>query len=81
MSEKLDILEWLKNNEEFILWNMEGWEVTGDEILVRESRRELQIVRDLKKMVEDSQEPDYRRKWEELVEMTALRIAESEKKP
>ena len=81
MSEKLDILEWLKNNEEFILWNMEGWEVTGDEILVRESRRELQIVRDLKKMVEDSQEPDYRRKWEELVEMTASRIAESEKKP
>ena len=78
---KLDQLEWLKNNEEFILWNMEGWEVTGDEILVRESRRELQIVRDLKKMVEDSQEPDYRRKWEELVEMTASRIAESEKKP
>ena len=78
---RLDQLEWLKNNEEFILWNMEGWEVTGDEILVRESRRELQIVRDLKKMVEDSQEPDYRRKWEELVEMTALRIAESEKKP
>ena len=81
MAEKLDILEWLKNNEEFILWNMEGWEDTGDEILVRESRRELQIVRDLKKMVEDSQEPDYRRKWEELVEMTASRIAESEKKP
>ena len=81
MSERLDILEWLKNNEEFILWNMEGWEDTGDEILVRESRRELQIVRDLKKMVEDSQEPDYRRKWEELVEMTASRIAESEKKP
>ena len=78
---RLDQLEWLKNNEEFILWNMEGWEDTGDEILVRESRRELQIVRDLKKMVEDSQEPDYRRKWEELVEMTASRIAESEKKP
>jgi len=78
---RLDQLEWLKNNEEFILWNMEGWEATGDEILVRESRRELQIVRDLKKMVEDSQEPDYRRKWEELVEMTASRIAESEKKP
>ena len=77
---RLDQLEWLKNNEEFILWNMEGWEDTGDEILVRESRRELQIVRDLKKMVEDSQEPDYRRKWEELVEMTASRIAESEKK-
>ena len=54
--EKLDILEWLKNNEEFILWNMEGWEVTGDEILVRESRRELQIVRDLKKMVEEKED-------------------------
>ena len=71
MAEKLDILEWLKNNEAWVLYEISISPADEHDWLYRE----LQLIRDIKASIQS----DWETKYCELVEMTASRIAESEK--
>ena len=48
--EKVDYLDWLRTQEEFLLWELER--PPHDTVVENECRDELLIVRDIKKIVE-----------------------------
>jgi len=48
--EKVDYLDWLRTQEEFLLWELER--PPHDIVVENECRDELLIVRDIKKIVE-----------------------------
>ena len=72
MSNRLDQLEWLANHEAWVLYEVSISPAGEHEWLYRE----LQLIRDIKKTIQD----DWETRYEELVEMTALRVAESYRK-
>jgi hypothetical protein len=46
-----DYLEWLKDKEEFIVWDMELSEEGRDIYRIEELEKELQTIRDIKEIV------------------------------
>lgn len=76
----MDYLEWLKQEEEFLIFSIESFESIGDMRSSVEAGENLQIVRELKNIVQDYGENDWKQRYSELIETTGRRIAESEKK-
>jgi hypothetical protein len=48
----VDYLEWLKTQEEIILWEMELAEDAADNLHIEEIEEDLQLVREIKGIIE-----------------------------
>ena len=75
----MDYLEWLKNEEEFIMYSMDTYDTIGDTQAVVEAGETLQIVRELKQLVTDYGKNDWEQRYAELVETVAQRTAQEKK--
>lgn len=75
----MDYLEWLKQEEEFLIYSIECFESVGDMRSSIEAGENLQMVREIKEIVKDYGENDWKQRYSELVETTGRRIAQENK--
>lgn len=75
----MDYLEWLKQEEEFLVYSIECFEAVGDMRSSVEAGENLQIVRELKELVTDYGKNDWEQRYGELVEVVAQRTSQDKK--
>ena len=75
----MDYLEWLRQEEEFLIYSIECFESVGDMRSSIEAGENLQMVREIKEIVKDYGENDWKQRYSELVETTGRRIAQENK--
>jgi len=75
----MDYLEWLKQEEEFLIYSIECFESVGDMRSSIEAGENLQIVRELKELVTDYGKNDWEQRYNELVEVVAQRTSQEKK--
>lgn len=75
----MDYLEWLKQEEEFLIYSIECFESVGDMRSSIEAGENLQMVREIKDIVTDYGKNDWEQRYAELVETVAQRTSQDKK--
>lgn len=75
----MDYLEWLKQEEEFLVYSIECFGAVGDMRSSVEAGENLQIIRELKELVTDYGKNDWEQRYGELVEVVAQRTSQDKK--
>ena len=75
----MDYLEWLKQEEEFLIYSIECFESVGDMRSSVEAGENLQIIREIKDIVTDYGKNDWEQRYNELVEVVAQRTSQEKK--
>ena len=72
----MDYLEWLRQEEEFLIYSIECFEAVGDMRSSIEAGENLQMVREIKELVTDYGKNDWEQRYSELVEVVAQRTSQ-----
>ena len=75
----MDYLEWLRQEEEFLIYSIECFESVGDMRSSIEAGENLQMVREIKDIVKDYGKNDWEQRYNELVEVVAQRTSQEKK--